>query len=103
MNGVLRRPYQRILARLCAASRVGAQIRSESSRAVALTGTLASRFKIAEARPLKMALHGGDDYDTPFHIPPRNVKKLSKAPDSPSLTPIGEVTRRKSITLIAGR
>ena len=89
------------LARLCAASRVGAQIRSESIPRVALPGTLASRFKSLKPDPLKMALHSGDDYELLFTVPPRNVKKLSKAPGFSQLTPIGEVTRGKSITLIS--
>jgi thiamine-monophosphate kinase len=89
------------LARLCAASRVGAQIRSESIPRVALPGTLASRFKSLKPDPLKMALHGGDDYELLFTVPPRNIKKLSQAPGFSQLTAIGEVTRGKSITLIS--
>jgi thiamine-monophosphate kinase len=89
------------LARLCAASRVGAQIRSESIPRVALPGTLSSRFKSLKPDPLQMALHGGDDYELLFTVPPRNSKKLSKAPGFSQLTPIGEVTRGKSITLIS--
>jgi thiamine-monophosphate kinase len=89
------------LARLCAASRVGAQIRSESIPRVALPGTLASRFKSLKPDPLKMALHSGDDYELLFTVPPRNIKKLIKAPGFSQLTAIGEVTRGKSITLIS--
>jgi len=89
------------LARLCAASRVGAQIRSESIPRVALPGTLASRFKSLKPDALKMALHGGDDYELLFTVPPRNIKKLSQAPGFSKLTAIGEVTRGKSITLIS--
>jgi thiamine-monophosphate kinase len=89
------------LARLCAASRVGAQMRSESIPRVALPGTLASRFKSLKPDALKMALHGGDDYELLFTVPPRNIKKLSQAPGFSQLTAIGEVTRGKSITLIS--
>jgi thiamine-monophosphate kinase len=48
-----------------------------------------------------MALHGGDDYELLFTVPPRNIKKLSQAPGFSQLTAVGVVTRGKSITLIS--
>ncbi len=89
------------LARLCTASRVGAQIRSESIPRVALPATLAKHLKRLKLDPLKMALHGGDDYELLFTVPPRKIKKLSKAPGFSQLTAIGVVTRGRSITLIS--
>ena len=88
------------LARLCAASRVGAQVRSEFIPCVSLPEALSKHLKRLKLDPLKMALDGGDDYELLFTISPRNVRKLSKSPGFFQLTKIGKVTRGKAITLI---
>ena len=51
-------------------------------------------------RPAQLALHGGEDYELLFTIPPRQAKKLRKAPGAPELTAIGEITHAKKIILI---
>jgi thiamine-monophosphate kinase len=89
------------LARLCSASRVGAQIRSESIPKVALPEALTKYIKRLSLDPLKMALHGGDDYELLFTVSPRNIKMLSKAPGFSQLTAIGEIPRGKGITLFS--
>jgi thiamine-monophosphate kinase len=89
------------LARVCTASRVGAQIRSASVPKVALPEALSKHLKRLNLDPLKMALHGGDDYELLFTVPPRNIKKLSKAPGFSQLTSIGEITRGKAVTLVS--
>ncbi|MGD0403892.1 MAG: thiamine-phosphate kinase [Candidatus Acidiferrales bacterium] len=89
------------LARLCTASRVGAQIRSASIPKVALPETLPKHLKRRNLDPLNMALHGGDDYELLFTVPPRHIKKLNKAPGFSQLTSIGEITRGRSIVLIS--
>jgi thiamine-monophosphate kinase len=89
------------LARLCTASRVGAQIRSASIPKVALPEALSKHLKRLNLDPLKMALHGGDDYDLLFTVSPRNIKKLNKAPEFSQLTAIGEITHGKALTLVS--
>jgi thiamine-monophosphate kinase len=89
------------LTRLCAASGVGAQILSESIPSVSLPENLSKRLKSLRLDPLQMALHGGEDYELLFTVPPRNIKKLTKAPGLSLLTAIGEVTHGRSITLIS--
>jgi thiamine-monophosphate kinase len=89
------------LARLCAASRVGAQIRSESIPRVSLPEALSKHLKRLKLDPLKMALHGGDDYELLFTVSPRNVRKLTKASGFFQLAAIGEVTRGKRVTLVS--
>jgi thiamine-monophosphate kinase len=89
------------LARLCTASRVGAQIRSASVPKVALPDALSKHLKRLNLDPLKMALHGGDDYELLFTVSPRHIRKLSKAPEFSQLTAIGEIMRGKGVTLVS--
>jgi thiamine-monophosphate kinase len=89
------------LARLCITSKVGAEILSESIPRVALPAPLSNHLKRLTLDPLKMALHGGEDYELLFTVSPRNIGKLSKAPGSSQLTAIGEVTRGGKIMLIS--
>jgi thiamine-monophosphate kinase len=89
------------LARLCITSKVGAEIRSESIPGAALPAPLSNRLKCLTLDPLKMALHGGEDYELLFTVSPRNIGKLSKAPGFSQLTAIGEVTRGGKIMLIS--
>jgi thiamine-monophosphate kinase len=88
------------LARLCTASGVGAQIRSASIPKVALPEASTKHLNRRNLDPLRMALHGGDDYELLFTVPPRHIKKLSKAPEFSQLTSIGEITRGRTIVLI---
>jgi thiamine-monophosphate kinase len=90
------------LARLCAASGVGAQI---SPDLVPRVGTPPELSKLAggpKLDRLKMALHGGEDYELLFTVSPRNVRNLRAAPGFSQLKAIGEVTRGKSVMLIDG-
>ena len=88
------------LARLCAASGVGAHILSESIPSVSLPKILSNRLKALKLDPLQMALHGGEDYELLFTVPPRNIKKLTKAPGFSQITAIGEVTGVRGVTLV---
>jgi len=87
------------LARLCATSHVGARIWAE-------------RIPCVDARafgekldPLRLALHGGEDYELLFTVPRRLTARLRKAPSFEELTAIGEIVRGKRILLVdaAGR
>jgi thiamine-monophosphate kinase len=89
------------LARLCTASGVGAQIQPESIPRIALPAPLSNHLKRVKLDPLKMALHGGEDYELLFTVSPRNIQKLTKAPGFSQLTAIGEVTRGRSIALVS--
>jgi thiamine-monophosphate kinase len=89
------------LARLCTASGVGAQIRSESIPKVAFPEALSKHLKRLNLDPLKMSLHGGDDYELLFTVSPRHIKMLRKAPGFSQLNSIGEITRGKGLTLVS--
>ncbi|MGA7030340.1 MAG: thiamine-phosphate kinase [Candidatus Acidiferrales bacterium] len=87
------------LARLCAASGAGTKIWADKIP----TSTIPpATKKIAERKldPLQLALHGGEDYELLFTIPPRQAKKLRNAPGAAALTHIGEITRNQKIVLV---
>jgi thiamine-monophosphate kinase len=88
------------LSRLCRASRVGARIRASRVPRVAIPPSVARRLRSLHPDSLQMALHGGDDYELLFTVPPRHVKRLRRAPGFRELTPIGEITGSKQILLI---
>jgi thiamine-monophosphate kinase len=88
------------LARLCAASGVGAQIFLELVPRVAIPAEFSKLAGGIKLDPLKMALHGGEDYELLFTVSPRNVKRLRAAPGFSKLKAIGEVTRGRSVVLM---
>jgi len=83
------------LTRLCAASGVGARIEQEKLPVVKLSAP----FLRGGADPLKLALHGGDDYELLFTVPKAKAERLPRSFEGVTLTQIGEVTRQKKITL----
>jgi thiamine-monophosphate kinase len=89
------------LARLCRASDVGARIRANRVPSVAVPPSVARRLGRLHADPLQMALHGGDDYELLFTVPPRRVKRLGRARGLRELIPIGEITRSERILLVS--
>jgi thiamine-monophosphate kinase len=91
------------LARLCSASGVGARMLAELVPRVAIPAELSKLAGGLKLDALKMALHGGEDYELLFTVSPRNVKNLRAAPGFSQLTAIGEVTRSKSLVLIGPR
>ncbi len=80
------------LARLCEASKVGAEL---ESAALPLARPLAS-FSKAEA--LRLALTGGEDYELLLAVPPRRLAALKRAAKVP-LTQVGVVTKRRGVRL----
>jgi thiamine-monophosphate kinase len=88
------------LARLCAASKVGAKIYASKIPSVAIPAA-ARKFSKRKLDPVQLALHGGEDYELLFTVSPRQAKKLSRAPRAATLTPIGEITRNRQILLVA--
>lgn len=93
------------LARLCAASGVGARIWADRIPCVEMptgkTGRAASKLLAkTKSSPLQMALHGGDDYELLFSVPRRNVRRLRRAPGFAEIVPIGEIERGGQIRLV---
>jgi len=81
------------LARLCAASKVGARI-----DAAQLPVARAPKLDAQEA--LGLALHGGDDYELLFTVAQRNRKRIPAQLHGLKLTEIGVVTRERQILLL---
>jgi thiamine-monophosphate kinase len=81
------------LSRLCAASAVGARLEKAKIPQV----------RVAEVAlkhghdPLHLALHGGDDYELLFTIPPAKTKLLPKTFRGLPLTAIGKITRERDL------
>ena len=89
------------LSRLCAASGVGARIVETSIPRASILPKLASMKEFAKLRldPLDLALHGGEDYELLFTVPPSRAKLLRKAPGFSSIVPIGEIMSGKDIII----
>jgi thiamine-monophosphate kinase len=83
------------LSRLCAASAVGAQL--ESSK-IPLVRFPEVAFK-QHHDPLHLALHGGDDYELLFTVPPRQAKLLPNSFRGARLTAIGRITKKRELLL----
>jgi thiamine-monophosphate kinase len=88
------------LARLCVASGVGALLIEGQIPRVKIPSNVARRLGRRATDPLRMALHGGDDYELLFTVPKRLVPRLSKAPGFENLTAIGEIHRGRGISLV---
>jgi thiamine-monophosphate kinase len=88
------------LARLCAASKVGAKIHASKLPAIAIPTEAARKLNQRKLDPLQLALHGGDDYELLFTVPVRAAKKLSRAPGASTVTAIGEITRNRQVLLV---
>jgi len=88
------------LTRLCRASLVGARLQAGRLPRVRIPAPLARRLRGLQFDPLQMALHGGDDYELLFTVPPSRAGQLQRAPGFRELTPIGEITRNKNILLV---
>jgi thiamine-monophosphate kinase len=84
------------LPRLCRASGVGARVQQTR---IPLPHILNSDRK-RRADRLQLALHGGDDYELLFTVPPSEVRRIPKSFQGIALTPIGEVTRNQKLLLI---
>jgi len=85
------------LPRLCAASRVGALLEKEKIPRLQITNVALKHGR----DPLQLALHGGDDYELLFTVPPRKAKRLPKTFQGVSLTAIGKITRRRELLVLA--
>lgn len=79
------------LARLCEASGVGAVV--EESALPVVQG-------IERSKAVRLALHGGDDYELLFTASPKKAKRLPKNFRGLPLTCIGEITKTKKVLLV---
>jgi len=81
---------------LCQSSRVGARLWAERIPAVHVPPALRARG----FDPLKLALHGGEDYELLFSVPRRLSRWLPKVNRGVSITPIGEIVRGRAMVLM---
>jgi thiamine-monophosphate kinase len=88
------------LGRLCKASGVGARIEAQSVPCVTVPPNAAQALKKLKLDPLQMALHGGDDYELLFTVPPGDVKRLRRAPGFSEMSAIGRITRDRKTLLL---
>jgi thiamine-monophosphate kinase len=84
------------LPRLCAASEVGARLEKAK-----IPQVQTPQFALKHGRdPMQLALHGGDDYELLFTVPPRKAKLLPKSFRSVELTAIGRITRDRELLVL---
>lgn len=83
------------LPRLCAANGVGARLKSE--RVPRIRNSDAARKLGLD--PLDLALHGGDDYELLFTMPPQKAKSLPKTFQGVELSPIGRITQEARLVV----
>jgi len=84
------------LLRLCSASSVGARVEATRLPVVSIVPDKAGRGLV----PRELALHGGDDYELLFAVPPKKVKFIPRSFEGVLLTAIGEITRGSQLLLI---
>jgi thiamine-monophosphate kinase len=88
------------LARVCDAGSVGARLYAEKIPCVEISAEIAKRLGKQLPNPLKMALHGGDDYELLFTVPKRYVPKLIGKPAFKKAVAIGEIVPGSGISLV---
>lgn len=85
------------LGHVCEASRVGAQLWLEKIPKPEIPASLRN----LKLDPLELALHGGDDYELLFTVPPRLAKHLPAVFHGLPITAIGEIVLKKEVRLIS--
>jgi len=85
------------LPRLCAASAIGARI-AEAKIPQVRASNHAMKYRRS---PIQLALHGGDDYELLFTVPPRKAKFVPRIFQGLRLTAIGRITRKRELLLVA--
>jgi thiamine-monophosphate kinase len=84
------------LPRLCAASAVGARLEKAK-----LPHVQSPHLALKHGHdPMQLALHGGDDYELLFTVPPRKAKLLPKTFQGVALTAIGRITRERELLVV---
>jgi thiamine-monophosphate kinase len=89
------------LSHICQESRVGADVNAAAIPRAKTAGRAAGRSTSGQGAvvDLRFALHGGDDYELLFTAPPK--KRIPSQIAGVRVTPIGQITRRRSVTLVA--
>jgi thiamine-monophosphate kinase len=85
------------LHRLCRSSGVGAQIHAGEIPCVAVPGELSARG----VNPLKLALHGGEDYGLLFTVRKSKIAQIPRVFRRTRLTRIGEIVRGGGVRLVS--
>ncbi len=98
------------LRRLCESSGVGAVVRAEK---LPLSSIAAPRPRDRKNRNnrndrdgndrtelVRLALHGGDDYELLFTVARKNVARVPRSLGGVPLTPIGEITTKREVLVI---
>ena len=88
------------LGRLCAVSGVGARVWASRIPLVRIPAGYSKLARKLRLDPLRMALHGGDDYELLFTVPRRMAKRLESATEFRDLTAIGEIESGRRILLV---
>jgi thiamine-monophosphate kinase len=83
------------LARLCGASKTGAQI--ELDRVPMAAGKFSRRFTYKDR--VRAALHGGDDYELLFCVANRDLRHIPNTFRGVKLTEIGRITKGRAMEL----
>jgi thiamine-monophosphate kinase len=84
------------LPRLCAASAVGALLEGAK-----IPQAQSPHLALKHGHdPMQLALHGGDDYELLFTVPPQKAKLLPKTYRGVSLTAIGKITRNRDLLVL---
>jgi thiamine-monophosphate kinase len=84
------------LSRLCAASAVGARLEKTK-----IPQIQAPQVAVKHGcDPLQLALHGGDDYELLFAVPPSKAKLIPETFRGVGLTAIGRITRERQLILL---
>ncbi len=81
------------LGHICRESRVGAEVWEDS---LPLSAGLKKQFP----SPLKLALHGGEDFELLFSVRPARLKELVRLGRRFPLYPVGRVVRGRTVSLI---
>jgi thiamine-monophosphate kinase len=90
----------RDLGRLCAASRVGAEVRADRLPVLPSTARVA---RLLDRDPIAAALHGGEEYELLFTARPRDERRVSAIGKRLGLrvTAIGRILpRREGVSVI---
>ncbi|MGH9681479.1 MAG: thiamine-phosphate kinase [Candidatus Acidiferrales bacterium] len=87
------------LGHLCDASGVGAKLFAAKIPHVAVP----SELRASGLDPMRLALHGGEDYELLFTVPRRMIERLPPKVAGVPITPIGEITRGNGVVLIDAR
>jgi thiamine-monophosphate kinase len=89
------------LPRLCRSSGVGARVVAGNMPCVEIPVETRRLLTKGNLDPLQMALHGGEDYELLFTVPPKKVKRLREAPGFFELTAIGEITAKRDLVIVS--